>query len=345
MASASASASASAAASASIVLAAQPAFKQIRLATTDLAVVCGMDHYGRLPNVICKLWKQIDRNGYDQIVAEMREAGHMIANDSIYSKIAHYDHKTRKQASVLNRVKALNQRRETHSAALVAGQEAIHKIIDDKLHYHMKPEDREHLKSLVTSAANTQYGTRTESRGLDIFKREIGKELISAQKLNKWLIYQDNSRYQQWLITGKVDGITADGEVLEIKNRQKCLFNVMRDYEMAQVQCYLNNMPSPRGYLLEIFKATQDSDSTYKIHPIERDEVYYNTHIKAYIPRLVEFMNRLVFSDYFSKEFKWAAVGGDRSGDVNKVFNHSPEFNDILPNPAVAGLVTNFVAN
>lgn len=334
----------SASSAASIVVATQPIFKQIRLATTDLAVVCGMDHYGRLPNVICKIWKQIDKNGYDEIVKEMREAGHIIANDSIYSKIAHYDYKTRKQANVLNRVKALNQRRETHSAALVAGQEAIHRAIDDKLHYHMRVEDREHLKSLVTSAANTQYGTRTESRGLDIFQREIGKEVVSAQKLNKWLVYQDNSRYQQWLITGKVDGITSDGEVLEIKNRQKCLFNVMRDYEMAQVQCYLNNIPAPRGYLLEVFKATQEAEPTYKIHPIEKDEIYYNTKIKAYIPRLVEFMNRLIYSDYFTKEFKWSALGGDRDGEVSNVFNNSPEFNHVLPNPAAAGLVTNFVA-
>lgn len=310
-------------------MATQVAYKQIRLATTDLAVISGMDHYGRLSSVICKLWKQLDIDGYNKIVGEMKQEGYIIASDSLYSKIAHYDHKTRKQGNVLNMVKALNQRRETHSAALVSGQNAIHKVIDEKLKYHMTPKDREHLKSLVTSAANTQYGTRTESRGLEIFQRETGKQVVSAQKLNKWLIYKDDIRQQQWLVTGKVDGITSDGEVLEIKNRQKCLFNMMRDYEMIQVQCYLNNIPADRGYLLEVFKANNNEEPVFNIHMIEKDVEYYNQTIKANIPRIVEFMNCLVFSDYFTKEFKWCAIGGDKNGEVSKVFHNNIEFNKV----------------
>jgi len=304
------------------------AFKQITLATTDLAVICGMDHYGRLSSVICKLWKQMDIDGYNNIVMNMKKAGHIIASDSLYSKIAHYDHKTNKKGNVLNMVKALNQRRETHSAALVAGQEAIYKAIDEKLKYHMNTDDINHLKSLVTSAANTQYGTRTEGRGLEIFQRETGKQVVSAQKLNKWIVHQDDMRQQQWIITGKVDGITSDGEVLEIKNRQKCLFNVMRDYETTQVQCYLNNVPANKGYLLEVFKENSDMEPVFNIHTIERDVTYYEQTVKANIPRIVEFMNSLVFSDYFTKEFKWCAIGGDRSGEVSKVFHNNTMFKE-----------------
>lgn len=280
----------------------------------------------------------MDRESFDRITNDMRKNGHMIATDSFYSKIAHYDHKTRKQGKVLEKVKELNQKRNNHSEGLVSGQDNIHKVIDEKLQYHLRPEDREHLKSLVNSATNTVYGTRTENRGLDIFKRETGKEIVSAQGLNKWVIYRDDVRCQEWVITGKLDGLTADGEVLEIKNRQKGLFNEMRDYEMCQVQCYLNNLPAARGYLLEVFKENNSKEPMFCIHTIDKDETYYQQNIMAYIPRLVEFMNRLVFSTYFTDAFRLAALEGDRKGEVKYVFNHGPEFNRVPPAPA-AGII------
>lgn len=241
----------------------------------------------------------------------------------------HYDHKTRKQGSVLAQVKELNQQRTNHSLALVGGQDKIHHTIDDKLHYHLRPSDREHLKSLVNSATNTVYGCRTESRGVELFESASGKKVdaAKAQKLNKWLIYRDDARQQEWVVTGKLDGITADGEVLEIKNRQKGLFNVMRDYEMCQVQCYLNNFPAERGYLLEVYKANANEQPEFHLHTIDRDIAFYQQNIQAHIPRLVEFMNRLVFSTYFTHDFKIAALEGDRDGEVKYVFNHGPEFN------------------
>lgn len=311
-------------------------YRQIRIATTDLATICNMDHYNRLSNIICKIWKQLDREGFDQLTTKMRNNGRMIATDSFYSKIAHYDNKTRKQGAVLAQVKELNQQRSNHSHALVGGQNKIHSTIDDKLQYHLRPSDREHLKSLVNSATNTSYGCRTENRGVEIFERETGKKVDSAkaQKLNKWVIYRDDARQQEWIVTGKLDGLTVDGEVLEIKNRQKCLFNVMRDYEMCQVQCYLNNIPAERGYLLEVYKASAEKAPTFHIHTIDKDVAYYQQHIQAHIPRLVEFMNRLVFSTYFTDDFKIAALEGDRNGEVSAVFNHGPEFNHIsIPVP------------
>lgn len=317
-------------------------YKQIRLATTDLAIIGGMDHYNRLSNVICKLWKQLDRNGFDNLTKQMRDNGRMVATDSFYSKIAHYDYKTRKQGKILAQVKELNQKRDNHSSALVGGQNIIHKSIDEKLQYHLRQDDREHLKSLVNSATNTSYGCRTENRGVEIFERETGKKIDAqkAQKLNKWVAYRDDARRQEWIITGKLDGMTEDGEILEIKNRQKGLFNVMRDYEMCQLQCYLNNVPANTGYLLEIYKADEASDPTHHLHIVEKDPDFYQQHIQNHIPRLVEFMNRLVFSTYFSDSFKIAALEGDRSGEVSHVFNYGPEFNHVPPAPA-AGLVTN----
>lgn len=320
-------------------MSASTAYKQIRIATTDLAIIAGMDHYNRLSSVICKLWKQLDRESFDRLTTQMRKNGHMIATDSFYSKIAHYDHKTRKQGKILQQVKKLNQQRSNHSSALVGGQDDIHKAIDDKLQYHLRPSDREHLKSLVNSATNTMYGCRTENRGTEIFQRETGKIIKSAQGLNKWVIYRDDARRQEWVVTGKLDGLTEDGEILEIKNRQKGLFNVMRDYEMCQVQCYLNNVPAEHGYLLEVYKANAESDAEFNIHKIDRDIEYYTDNIQAHIPRLVEFMNRLVFSTYFSDSFKLAALEGDRQGKVKYMFNHGPEFNHVPPATA-PGIVT-----
>ena len=40
------------------------------------------------------------------------------------------------------------------------------------------------------------------------------------------------------IVRGKVDGVSMD-TIIESKNRTRCLFNELRDYERVQLECYM----------------------------------------------------------------------------------------------------------
>ena len=49
-----------------------------------------------------------------------------------------------------------------------------------------------------------------------------------------------NYNNKDWYIGGKMDGIDEENKtIIEVKNRTRCFFNSVRDYEMTQIQIYM----------------------------------------------------------------------------------------------------------
>lgn len=286
--------------------------KNINVSVTDLAAICGMDHYDNFSKVICKIWKQLDKPGFEKLEVECRKRGRILGNDGFIKKIKSLEQSNNLQNNqIASKVYAINQKRYMSSRALVNEQKKVLKEIDS---LQVSQQDKDQFKKLVQSASNTVFGSRNESGGVDIFVKETGKEIESKQTKLVHPFHTDNARGYQWNLIGKTDGLTTDGEILEIKNRQKELFNTVRDYEMCQVQCYLHMSKRDKAFLVEVLKRRGGHNSDFNIIPIEKDPHYYQDNVGIYLDRFVGFMSNLVWGQEVEDTLRLAVIGGDRDG-------------------------------
>jgi hypothetical protein len=153
---------------------------------------------------------------------------------------------------------------------------------DSKLNAEQKAEVIEHLRSKVY----TIHGTRSEDKTSDKVATDEGARLV-----------RDNSFYNydvctigenSFVICGKIDRIEEkpDGSriLVEIKNRTNRLFNRVVEYEMIQVQVYLQMLGLVHARLVE------QHNNQVKSHEITRDEEMWANEI---IPGLQKFCEEL----------------------------------------------------
>lgn len=286
--------------------------KNVNLSVTDLATICGMDHYNNFSKVVCKIWKQLDKPGFEKLEVECRKRGRSLGNDGFIKKIKTLEQSNNLQNNqIVSKVYAINQKRFMSSRALVNEQKKVLKEIDD---LQVNQQDKDQLKSLVQSASNTVYGSRNEVGGVDIFVRETGKEIESKQTKLVHPFHTDTTRGYQWNLIGKTDGLTTDGEILEVKNRQKELFNTVRDYEMCQVQSYLHMSNRNNAFLVEVLKRRGGHNSDFNIIPIEKDPHYYQDNVGIYLDKFVGFMSNLIWGQEVEETLRLAVIGGDTDG-------------------------------
>lgn len=286
--------------------------KNINVSVTDLAPICGMDHYNNFSKVVCKIWKQLDKPGFEKLEVECRKRGRSLGNDGFIKKIKTLEKSNNLQYNqIASKVYDINKKRYMSSSALVSEQKRVLKDIDD---LQISQYDKDQFKSLVQSASNTVFGSRNEVGGVDIFVRETGKVIESKQTKLVHTFHKDITRGYQWNLIGKTDGLTTDGEILEVKNRQKELFNTVRDYEMCQVQSYLYMSKRDNAYLVEVLKRQGGHNSNFNIIPIEKDPHYYQDKVGIYLDRFVGFMTNLVWGQEVEDTLRLAVIGGDTDG-------------------------------
>ena len=92
----------------------------------------------------------------------------------------------------------------------------------------------------------------------------------------------------EYILCGRIDRveIMPDGtrNLVEIKNRTKCIFNKVRDYENAQVQAYLQmNRDWRCARLVEQYNSESSS------HTIQRDDIYWTNLVE----KMTEFCRAL----------------------------------------------------
>jgi hypothetical protein len=135
-------------------------------------------------------------------------------------------------------------------------EKAKKQIVDDET---LAPEDKVTVIEHLRSKCYTTHGTRSEDKTADKVTAETGLT---------WL--KDNNFYDlplletedgtTFFITGKVDRIEVEPDgsrtLVEIKNRMRCLFGTLREYENVQIQVYLRMLGLTRAKLIEQYNNT-----------------------------------------------------------------------------------------
>ena len=123
------------------------------------------------------------------------------------------------------------------------------------------------LTKSVNSVAFTNFGTKNETGGVNLFEqlRTVVVETPSKYFSNNLFITEDhNNKPTTWSIGGKIDGIYTnnDGDkvILEIKNRMRGLFNSLRDYEKVQCYAYMHILDLEQVSLAECYKTKEGNE-------------------------------------------------------------------------------------
>jgi hypothetical protein len=176
----------------------------------------------------------------------------------------------------MNAMKEIPENSDQVQSLISKTIEAVEK--DESLTNDQKKMVNEHMKKMIY----TNHGTRSEDTTADLDESKL---------------YTDDTFYSfkvtsiegtTYEIVGRIDRyqLEEDGSktLVEIKNRTRGLFKKVRDYEMIQVQTYLQMLDLSKARLVEQYNNERLS------YNIQRNQEQWDKQI---IPRLTEFCKTL----------------------------------------------------
>ena len=159
----------------------------------------------------------------------------------------------------------------------------------------------------MVSFINKTHGTLKEDDAIKMYEKKFKVKLDTTQVFHKKEIKLSN--VFKWYIGGKVDGLYIDQNdnnnsyLVEVKNRTKSFFNVLRDYEKTQIQMYL--------YMLnmETAKLVEKYNNKIRITIVYKDQQYINDTLEYLNIFITNFENKFI-NDF---EAKMYFVNNERS--------------------------------
>lgn len=196
---------------------------KIILFVTDLAVILGYNKYQHISDVFLKLYQKSYPTKYKSLIDTMEKQGYklepVITNEETIKN------------NGLDISKCLNSANQTE---LNKEKKALLNAAKEK---EISEKDKEALKEAINRVSNTNFGINNETPIIEIYCKDYNKKLIEPKGFVKKKI-ETNGKIE-WHIGGKVDGITEDKILVEVKNRVSKLFKELRSYERVQIQAYM----------------------------------------------------------------------------------------------------------
>lgn len=287
--------------------------KRITISISQVAPLIGLDNYGNFPRIVCELWRRFNPVEFREFELRLKSAGNALANSSEMNDIWEVDDLL--GTNILEQVRTINSNTGKTSGDMTKSQAMISDYISQQT--KLSDDKKMELIKKVCSITNKSHGISNEDAVLDEFCKLSGKILqgtqgwveipLSPLGASNNISDAGNNIELEWILVGKYDGITTDGELVEAKMRQKGLFKSMRDYENVQVQLYLHSLGYENGFLVEGFSKTpskkKKADAIANTETDKKVEIVLYTHEVAYDASYVEevILARLVsFTKYFS---------------------------------------------
>jgi hypothetical protein len=284
--------------------------KRITLSISQIAPLIGMDNYNNFPRIFCEIWRKYNPNEFREFEIRMKDEGvRQLANANEMNDLWEIDDLL--GTNIIQQVKELNSNKDKTSSQMVKIQEDIAKYIKQQV--NLNAVQKEELAKKVCSITNKNHGVNNENAILAEFCRLSDKVLEQEQGWVEIPLLSDESL--EWVIIGKYDGITTEGELVEAKMRQKCLFKKMRDYENVQVQLYLHGLGFQQGYLVESFTNKKKEMQLYT-HEIRYNEEYVSEIILERLKQFTKFFEMVMLDE----QKKTDILKGDTKREIYKQY-------------------------
>ena len=237
--------------------------KRVTIKASEVAACVGVNNYRPIFEVICDIWKKANPSNFNGLTRE--EKNEEALNSSEGAK------------TIFNGAMNEVPNNSDEVQILVSKTlEAVEK--DDELSHEQKKMVSDHMRKMIY----TTHGTRSEDTTADLDESQLHED-NTFYTLKVVVI--EGTTYE---IVGRIDRyqIEEDGSktLVEIKNRTKCLFKKVRDYEMIQVQTYLQMMGLNKARLIEQYNSERLS------YPIDRNQEQWDNQV---MPKLKEFCKTL----------------------------------------------------
>lgn len=222
-----------------------------------------------------KCWNKV----YQRIV---KDANKILEDNKI--EVAKTDQQIIQDITTKNNIKLSTPSFQSRKFATLADlnkdkQNILKEIEENK---DLKKNEKAILKKSVESQLQKDFGTKEETSITNVAERLIGKPIIKTNKfVMKKMFETDNIA---WYVGGRLDGLTEDGEVVEIKNRMRRLFYEVKEYELIQLLTYIFIHDANGGYLVEGFKSPEKLLSNHNFVDFSKenwDNLYFKNMKKV----------------------------------------------------------------
>jgi hypothetical protein len=254
--------------------ASQKQMKRLTISMSQVAPLIGLDNYGNFPRIVCEIWRRLNPVEFREFELRLKAAGATtLANSNEMNDIWEVDDQL--GTNILEKVRELNSNTSKTSADMTKAQAVVAEYINQQS--GLTEDKKAEIVKKVCSITNKSHGVSNEDAILAEFCNLSGKTLQGTQGWVEIPLVSSTQHSHphpprmmvgdieiEWVVVGKYDGITTDGELVEAKMRQKGLFKTIRDYENVQVQLYLHALRYQSAFLVEGFSKAKTSNTTKK---------------------------------------------------------------------------------
>ena len=296
----------------------------VNFSVSNLFVIMNMNYYSKFDKVLTACWRSYNLTDYKAWSEKIASEGKVNKTQSAHKQLEQIERKCgvpimrdvyKSQAS--NCVATLNKSQSDIGTKVDSIKSDTKKMST----LNKANVSTEEIKKLVSEATNTRFGNFQEAGAIKTFEAQCDKKVSSGQCRLTYKIGEFNGA--DWILVGKIDGLTADKEVVEIKNRVKKLFKQLRDYEEPQIRTYMSLMNNaPKGFLVENLR----SPSGNQINTIEVNfddkPTYFEDNVLPAIIKFAQFFH--IFFE--SPQMKADLMEGNEVG----LYKQFQEFEPVL---------------
>jgi len=229
--------------------------RRVIIKASDVAACIGLNPYKPATEVRDELWKKHWPDTFEGLT-KRDEANEALGRSTTSQK-------------VLSQAVAFKAK---DSAEAQANYEKAKSEIEKDV--TLSTDDREKIVEHLRSKCYTTHGTRSEDKTADKVTSETGVTWVRDNNFHQLPLLETDDG-TTFFITGKVDRIeiAEDGRktLVEIKNRTRCLFNTVREYENVQIQVYLRMLGLMKAKLIE-----QYNNKTGTLEVTRDEEIWDN---------------------------------------------------------------------
>ena len=242
------------------------------LYASEIAIITGHNKFQKISELILKIWQRNNLSDYIDCVNSV-DPKKVCIRETNEEKIKSIVKDNNIDIKMVDIDKCF---KEKDTKIL---QEKKNEILKnaEKLSKDLKKELTDSLNNYV----NTNYGIKNEDSVAKLFETKYNRKIIKDNFFRKRKL-NDN-----WYVGGKVDGITDNNEIIEIKNRMYKLFFKLRDYEKVQIYMYMFINSINKGYLVE--SLTKNHNKELNIIEVDFEHEYFNKNIVENIEKFDNF--------------------------------------------------------
>ncbi len=252
--------------------------RQIVVTATEIPVITGTNKHRHVEDVFLTVWKRTNPRQFRaaQSALELQQ------NESMEQKMYNSTYRTKRHDcnGVFQDLVQFHLQRYPPQLQVKRKQPVF---------YNPSKAIRTHLSggnAIYHSKDNKLFGKLNEKPALDMYRNIFDRSITANSESNyrQRLFEQDpdGSFCSDVLVTGKIDGFTLDGKIIEVKSRTKRLFEHLFLHEYIQIQAYLWICEKYEGQFVQYLPHKQEM----KTQKIQFDHNYWNEKIT---PRLRTF--------------------------------------------------------